>query len=424
MTQTITEKILARASGEREVHPGDIVTARVDVAMMHDSLGALALKAFERLAIEEVWDPSRIVIVFDHRSPATNIDSARSQAALRRFAREQGIAGFYDVGRGGICHQVLHEEGHVRPGEVIVGTDSHTTTHGALGAFAAGIGATEMAGVLATGELWFRVPETVRIDLEGSTPPGVVAKDVILHVLGLMGAEGASYRAMEFTGQAAGEMSVEGRLTLCNMSAEMGAKNAIIEPDVATLNYLSGRAKGEILPVASDPDAEYGDVRTFDCSGLEPLVAAPSSPDNVMTVGEVEGVEVDQAFLGSCTNGRMEDLRAAAEILRGRRISDSVRLIVIPASQRIWAQAEEEGILRVLQGAGASVCTPSCGPCTGADKGILGPGEVCVSTTNRNFVGRMGDPTSKVYLASPYIVAASALTGRITDPRPYLGGRG
>ena len=239
-----------------------------------------------------------------------------------------------------------------------------------------------------------------------------------------MGAEGASYRAVEFTGQAAGEMSVEGRLTLCNMSAEMGAKNAVIEPDVATLNYLSGRTKGEMRPVASDPDAEYCDVRTVECGGLEPLVAAPSSPDNVMAVGEVEGVEVDQAFLGSCTNGRMEDLRAAAEILRGRRISDSVRLIVIPASQRIWAQAEEEGILRVLQGAGASVCTPSCGPCTGADKGILGPGEVCVSTTNRNFVGRMGDPTSKVYLASPYTVAASALAGRIADPRPYLGGGG
>jgi 3-isopropylmalate/(R)-2-methylmalate dehydratase large subunit len=420
MAQTITEKILARASGEREVHPGDIVTARVDVAMMHDSLGALALNQFKRLSAEEVWDPSRIVIVFDHRSPATNIDSARSQAALRRFAREQGIRGFYDVGRGGICHQVLHEEGHVRPGDVIVGTDSHTTTHGALGAFAAGIGATEMAGVLATGELWFRVPETVMVDLEGDVPRGVVAKDVILHVLGLMGAEGASYRAVEFEGPAAREMSVEGRLTLCNMSAEMGAKNAVIEPDVATLNYLSGRAKGEMRPVASDHDAEYCDVRTVDCSGLEPLVAAPSSPDNVVTVGEVEGVEVDQAFLGSCTNGRMEDLRAAAEILRGRRISDSVRLIVIPASQRIWAQAGEEGILRVLQGAGASVCTPSCGPCTGADKGILGPGEVCVSTTNRNFVGRMGDPTSKVYLASPYTVAASALTGRITDPRPYL----
>jgi 3-isopropylmalate/(R)-2-methylmalate dehydratase large subunit len=422
MAQTITEKILARASGEGEVHPGEIVTAKVDVAMMHDSLGALALKAFEGLSAEEVWDPARIVIVFDHRSPATNIDSARSQAALRRFAREQGIRGFYDVGRGGICHQVLHEEGHVRPGETIVGTDSHTTTHGALGAFAAGIGATEMAGILTTGELWFRVPETVKINLEGCPPPGVVAKDVILHILGLMGVDGASYRAVEFKGPAVSGMSVNGRLTLCNMSAEMGAKNAVIEPDGVTLDYLRGRVEGEMRPVASDPDAEYREKMTVDCSELEPLLAAPSSPDNVLPVREVEGVNVDQAFLGSCTNGRMEDLRAAAEILRGKRISDSVRLIVIPASQRIWAQAEEKGLLSVLQGAGASVCTPSCGPCTGADKGILGPGEVCVSTTNRNFVGRMGDPTSEVYLASPYTVAASAIAGRITDPRPYLGG--
>jgi homoaconitate hydratase family protein len=310
----------------------------------------------------------------------------------------------------------------VRPGETIVGTDSHTTTHGALGAFAVGIGSTEMAGVLATGELWFRVPETVRVRLEGSPPPGVAPKDVILHVIGLMGAEGASYRAVEFTGPAVRGMSVDGRLTLCNMSAEMGAKNAVIEPDGVTLDYLRGRVDGEMRPVGADPDADYYEERTVDCNELEPLVAVPSSPENVVPVREVESVEVDQAFLGSCTNGRMEDLRAAAEILRGRRISDSVRLIVIPASQSIWAQAEDEGLLKVLQGAGASVCTPSCGPCTGADKGILGPGEACVSTTNRNFVGRMGDPTSEVYLASPFTVAASALTGRITDPRPYLGG--
>ena len=400
--------------------PGDIVNAKIDVAMAHDSLGILTVKSFQELPIEKVWDPDRIVIIFDHKVPATNIIVAESQAILRRFVREQGIKNFYDLGRGGICHQILHEQGHVRPGDLVVGTDSHTTTHGAMGTVATGIGSTEMVGVFATGELWFRVPETMNIVLVGALGEAVMGKDVILHLIGMFGVAGATYKAVEFSGSGVEKMNVADRLSMCNMAVEMGAKNAIIEPDEKTMSYLKARVKGKIPVLKKDTDPVYKEEYEVDCSVLEPLVAAPSLPSNVKPVSEVAGVAVDQAFLGSCTNGRMEDLRAAAEILRGRRVSDSVRLVVIPASQEITLQAMREGLLETFIEAGASVNTPSCGPCTGADKGILGPGEVCISTTNRNFVGRMGHPTSKIYLANPYTVAASAVTGVITDPRPML----
>ena len=419
---TLTEQILARASGRSHAAPGDVVVARIDRALIHDSLGILTVNAFKELPVVKVWDPDRITVVFDHKVPATNPMVADSQATVRRFVRDQGIGSFYDVGRGGICHQVLHEEGHVKAGELIVGTDSHTTTHGALGAFAAGIGSTEMAGVFATGELWFRVPETVSIRLDGALGAAVMGKDVILHLLGLLGTKSCTYKAVEFKGTVVDGMSVADRLTMCNMAAEMGAKNAIIEPDGKTLRYLNERVQGKVPTLRRNPDAVYAEEYTIDCSSIEPLVAAPSSPGNVKPVSEVEGVEIDQAFLGSCTNGRIEDLRAAASILRGRRVSDRVRLIVIPASQRILSQAAKEGLLEVFLKAGASVNAPSCGPCTGADKGILGSGEVCVSSTNRNFVGRMGDPASMVYLANPYTVAASAVTGRLTDPRRFTQG--
>lgn len=419
---TLTEKILARASGMDDVAPGDVVNARIDVAMTHDSLGILTVESFRELPIERVWDPDRIVVVFDHKVPATNALVAESQATIRRFVVEQGIGNFYDVGRGGICHQVLHERGHVRPGVLVVGTDSHTTTHGALGALAVGIGSTEMAGVFATGELWFRVPETMNVVLKGVLGEAVMGKDVILHLLGELGVKCAVYKAIEFSGPVIRGMSLAGRLSVCNMAAEMGAKNAIMEPDEKTMRYLRTRVAGEMSPLERDADPAYAEEYEVDCDGIEPLVAAPFSPGNVKPVSEVEGVEIDQAFIGSCTNGRMEDLRAAVTILRGRRVSDSVRLVVIPASQEVLSRAAEEDLLETFLRAGASVNAPSCGPCTGADKGILGPGEVCISTTNRNFVGRMGDPTSEIYLANPFTVAASAVSGRIADPRPLLRG--
>lgn len=420
MASTISEKILARTSGLKKVEPGDIINSRIDIAFIHDSLGIITINAFAKLPMKKVWNPNRIVVIFDHRVPATNIDAARNQAIIRRFVYEQKILNFYDVGNGGICHQVLHEMGHVVPGELIVGTDSHTTTHGALGAFATGIGSTEMAGVFATGELWFKVPETIKFQIDGAFPKGVMAKDVILYIIGSLGANGATYKAVEFIGPTVTRMSIDSRLSMCNMAVEMGAKNAIINPDETTLKYIKERVSKKISPLKSDVDAIYDDEYEVDCSTIQPLVSIPFSPDKVKTVSEVEGIEINQAFIGSCTNGRIEDLRAAAKILSGQKISRSVRLIVIPASQRIWFQALKEGLLEIFQEAGGCVCTPSCGPCTGADKGILGPSEVCISTMNRNFVGRMGDPTSEIFLANPYTVAASALKGHITDPRSFL----
>jgi 3-isopropylmalate/(R)-2-methylmalate dehydratase large subunit len=417
---TISQKILARAAGLKTLEPGDIINAPIDVTMIHDSLGILAVNAFMRLPVDKVWDPDKIVVVFDHRAPATNIDAANNQASIRRFIRDQGIRNFYDMGRGGICHQVLHEQGHVKPWDIVVGADSHTNTYGAIGAFAVGVGSTEMAGVFAQGELWFKVPETIRVNVEGSLGECVMGKDVILHVIGMLGANGATYKAVEFTGTTITRMSMDGRFTICNMSTEMGAKNAIIEPDETTLNYLEKRISKITPNLHADTDADYIEEYEVDCSALEPSVAAPFSPDNVKPVTDVEGIDIDQAFIGSCTNGRMEDLRTAAQILKGHKISDSVRLVVVPASQRIWAHALKEGLLEIFQEAGANVCTPSCGPCTGADKGILGANEVCIATINRNFVGRMGDPSSEIYLANPYTVAASALKGKITDPRPFV----
>jgi 3-isopropylmalate/(R)-2-methylmalate dehydratase large subunit len=422
MGLTLTEKILARASGLDQVVPGDIVNAEIDVAMIHDSLGILTVQSFNELPIGNVWDSSRVLVIFDHKVPATNALVADSQATIRRFVKEQGIKNFYDIGRGGICHQVFHEKGHVKPGEVVVGADSHTTTHGALGAFAVGIGSTEMAGVFATGELWFKVPETISVVLEGILGEAVMGKDVIMYLIGKLGVSGASYKAVEFSGQVIDNLSVAGRLSVCNMAAEMGAKNAIIEPDSKILEYLRVRVKGKIPFLKKDIDSIYSLEKVMDCSDIEPLVASPSSPDNVKSVADVEGIEIDQAFLGSCTNGRLEDLRSAAKIFRERKISDSVRCVVIPGSQEVMAQAMKEGLLEIFHNAGASVNAPSCGPCTGADKGILGPDEICIATTNRNFTGRMGDPSSKVYLANPYTVAASAITGQICDPRPFLRG--
>jgi 3-isopropylmalate/(R)-2-methylmalate dehydratase large subunit len=411
----ITEKILAKASAKTSVLPGDIVDTNVDMVMVHDLTGPLAVEAFRRIGIAHVWDNKKIVIILDHQVPAESVKAAELHKMLRAFAKEQSIR-FYDVGRGGICHQVMPEKGHVLPGSVIVGADSHTCTYGALGAFATGIGSTEAAAVFATGKIWLKVPETIRINVEGEFKPFVTPKDLILSIIGRIGADGATYKATEFTGSTIRTMSIAGRMTLCNMTVEMGAKNGIIEPDEKTRKFLEGRTNKHYEVFRSDPEADYGQVVEFDVSELEPVVACPSSVDNVKPVSEVHA-PIEQAFIGSCTNGRIEDLRVAAQLMKGNTVKDGVRTLVIPASQEVYRQAVEEGLMEIFTDAGALVCGSACGPCLGGHIGLLAAGETCVSTSNRNFIGRMGSTQASVYLASSATVAASALTGRITDPR-------
>jgi len=417
---TIAEKILARSSGRRTVSSGEIVKAKIDVAMMVDVTAPLAIRSMREMGRERVWDPERVIIVLDHLAPASSIAAAETHRTLRDFAKRQGIRGLYEVGEG-ICHQILPEKGHVRPGEVVVGADSHTCTHGAFGAFATGVGSMDMAAALATGKLWFRVPETVRVEIEGRLPEMVTPKDVILEVIGRIGADGATYKAVEFHGATVREMSIAGRMTLCNMAIEMGGKTGIIEADERTLEYLKGRTEAPLRPVRSDPDAEYSERFTFEVTGLEPRVAIPSSVDNVRAISEVEGREVDQVLIGSCTNGRLEDLEVAARILKGRKVHRGVRLLVTPASREVYLKALRSGVLEVLLRSGAVVTNPTCGACWGGHIGVLAPGEVCLSTSNRNFVGRMGSPEAEVYLASPATAAASAIRGAITDPREMVG---
>ena len=412
---TISEKILARASGQKSVEPGDIVEAKVDVAMSHDN-AALVSRVFKSIGVKRVWDPSRIVILFDHRVPANSVQTAEGHRAVREFVRSQGILHFYDMSEG-ICHQILPERGHVRPGELIVGTDSHTTTHGAFGAFATGIGATEMAAVWAVGSLWLRVPETLKIVVKGELPPGVYSKDIILHIIGQMGADGANYKSVEFVGETVEKLSISSRMVISNQAMEMGAKAALIPPDSKTIDFVRSRSSVEFRPVVSDEDANYEDEYAFDVSGLEPQVACPHSPCNVKPVSELSGVSINQAFIGSCTNGRVEDLRVAAEILRGKKVAESVRLIVGPASWEVFKEAMREGLLQIFLQAGGTIINPGCGPCLGAHEGILAPGEVAISSSNRNFKGRMGSREAEVYLASPATVATSALKGEIADPR-------
>ncbi|RLF10231.1 MAG: 3-isopropylmalate dehydratase large subunit [Thermoprotei archaeon] len=419
MGMTITEKILARASGKKEVSAGELVVAKVDVAMIHDFTGPMTVKALKAMGAPGVWDPSRVVVIFDHQVPASSLNAAEFHKMLRAFVKEHGITNFYDVGRGGICHQIMPEEGFVVPGSVIVGADSHTTTYGALGAFATGLGSTDMAAAIATGELWFRVPETLKVQVDGKVRPPVSAKDLTLAIIGIVKADGATYKAVEYSGEGVKDLSIEGRLTMCNMAVEMGAKNGIVEPDAKTEAFLKGRARFPYQPVKSDPDANYEKEVRLEADKLEPVVACPHSVDNVKVVVEVEGIEVDQAFIGSCTNGRLEDLEVAAKILKGRKVHPRTRLVVIPASQRIYHEATKRGLIEIFVEAGAMVCNPTCGPCLGSHLGILGDGETCISAANRNFIGRMGSPKSKVYLASPATVAASAIEGKITDPRKY-----
>ncbi|KAF5069453.1 homoaconitase large subunit [Methanobacterium aggregans] len=411
----ITEKILARASGKSEVQPGEIIDVPVDIAMTHDGTSPPTINTFKKIA-DNVWNNEKIVIIFDHNVPANKIMSAEFQKVTLEFAREQGIKNLFTHGEG-ICHQVLPEKGFIKPGTVVVGADSHTCTHGAFGAFATGMGATDMAIVFATGKNWFMVPESYKVTVNGSLGEYVRAKDVILNVIGEIGSFGATYKALEFTGETIDSMDVSGRMTICNMAIESGAKNGIMEPNRAVKEYLMKRNVKNFDVIRSDDDSQYEKEYIFDVSDMEPQIACPNNVDNVKPVSKVEGVGVDQAFIGSCTNGRLEDLRDAAQVLEGSRVHEDVRLIVIPASAEVYLQALNEGLIETFIKSGAEVCNPGCGPCLGAHMGVLTSGEVCISTTNRNFVGRMGDPNSEVYLANSAVVASSAISGEISDPR-------
>jgi 3-isopropylmalate/(R)-2-methylmalate dehydratase large subunit len=421
MGMTLAEKILARASGRERVSPDQIVVARVDLAMSHENAD-LVRKSFLEIGLARVWDPSRIVIVFDHRIPAESEKTATTQKAVREFVAAQGIEHFYDVGRGGICHQVLPENGHVWPGMVLVGTDSHTTTHGAFGAFATGIGATEMAGVWAEGALWFKVPSTLRIEVQGEFRPWISAKDLILYIIGKLGADGADYRAVEFDGPAIRRMTVASRMVLANLAMEMGAKVAFTPVDEILLDYLRPRVPQKLEMIAADADAVYERVIQVDAGQdiLEPQIACPHAVDHVQPLSALGEVPVEQAVLGSCTNGRLEDLEVAAHIVAGRAVHPRTRLVVIPASQQIYREAMRLGYLETLVAAGAIINPPGCGPCVGVHQGILAAGETCVSSTNRNFLGRMGSKDSLVYLASPAVVAASAIAGKLAHPESIV----
>jgi homoaconitate hydratase family protein len=411
MGMTITERILANASHRDEVSPGEFVVADVNVIMTHDSTGPLAIKSFQEIG-KKIFDSTKVVIVFDHFFPPPHVDAAGLHRVVRDFVKEQDIPNFFT---DGICHQILVEK-FVSPGDVIIGADSHTCTEGALGAFSTGLGSTDIAGAMVTGKCWFRVPESLKFNLSGCTSKGVYAKDVILKIIGQVGADGALYKAAEFTGDYVGDASIPSRLTLCNMAVEMGAKNGIIAADEKTMNYLGREGKF----FRSDKDAIYEDTFEIDVARIEPQVACPPTVDNVEPAASVEGKTIDQAVIGTCTNGRLEDIEIAASILKGRRISENVRLIVIPASTKIYLDSFSKGYIQVIIAAGGTVCNPGCGPCVGRHEGVLADGEICISTQNRNFTGRMGSPTSEIYLASPATVAASAIAGEIVDPRGYL----
>jgi 3-isopropylmalate/(R)-2-methylmalate dehydratase large subunit len=426
MGMTMVEKILARASGQAEVKAGDVVEPRVDLAMSHEN-GALVLNQFLEIYKDtgleaRVWDPSKIAIIFDHRVPAESAKTATNQKMVRDFVGAQGITRFHDIrgDEGGICHQILPENGYVRPGYVVVGTDSHTTSHGALGAFAFGIGATEMASVWALGSvLNVGVPGTIKVMVTGDFPSYVLPKDLILHLIGTLSAEGANFKVIEYHGPAIGMMPTSGRLTVCNMSVEAGATSGIVPPDAETLHYLQEVAgvHETVAVFGPDPDAVYDRVIEVDASKREPQIACPHTVDNVKPVSAVAGKAVQQIVIGSCTNGRLDDIEIAASILRGKKVARSVRMLVFPASGRIFREAMAKGYITTLMEAGALVANSGCGPCLGVHQGALADGEAALSTTNRNFKGRMGNPNSEVYLCSPAVAAVSALTGVISDPR-------
>ena len=415
MGATLAEKILAKASGKERVKPGQYVMANIDLAMAHDSMGPV-VEILTRAGVERIWDSDKVVCVLDHWNPPSTVRDAEMHKGVRLAVKRFNITHFYG-NNAGICHQVLFERGHVLPGKLIVGADSHTLTYGAFGAAGVGIGHSEMAYVLATGNLWFKVPETIKFVIRGDLPTRVSSKDIILHIAGKYSVDVAQYKAVEFAGETCGEMSLSSRMTMSNMAAEIGAKFAFFEPDEQVEGYLKGRTDEPFILIKADEDASYEKVYKEDVSGLEPQVSFPFSVDNVKAISKVGSIRIDQAVLGSCTNGRIEDLKAAVEVMAGRKVHPGVRMLVIPASYEVYQDSIREGILSHLIESGAILCNPGCGPCMGAHMGLLASGEVCISSTNRNFRGRMGSPESELYLASPATVAASAVTGRITDPR-------
>jgi 3-isopropylmalate/(R)-2-methylmalate dehydratase large subunit len=424
MAMTITEKILAAHAGKESVSPGEIVRVPVDLALANDITAPLAIREFERAGAKEVFDPEKVVLVPDHFAPNKDIMSAEQCKLMREFARAMGITHYYEIGRMGVEHALLPEEGLVRPGMVIIGADSHTCTYGAMGAFSTGMGSTDLAAAWVTGWTWLKVPESMKFVVTGTLPKWVGGKDIILNILGKIGVDGARYRAMEFAGEAISALDLDGRLSLCNMAVEGGAKNGIIEADSLVEDYLKGRTDTAYEVHRSDSDAGYVESLEIDVTGMEPQVACPHSPDNVKDVAGVGEVKIDQAFIGSCTNGRIADLREAAAVIKGRKVDPAVRLIVIPATQAVYSQAMREGLLEIFVEAGGAVSTPTCGPCLGGHMGILAEGETAVATSNRNFIGRMGHAGSKVYLANPAVTAASAVLGRIASPAELNGKEG
>ena len=412
---SMAEKVLAHASGRDRVSPGDTVDAKVDLLYMHEML-AMALGPFVEIGVTKVWDPTKVVVTLDHWVPPPTPEIAKMHQQIREFCRKQGIARFHDVGDHGIVHQLIAERGYAQPGRLIIGSDSHTNMVGACGAFAAGVGATDTAAVMATGRLWLRVPETMKVSVEGTLGNRVYAKDLILKVIATTGDDGARYQGVEFTGSTVRALPMHERLVLCNMTTEMGAKAGMVEADAVTKEYLA-HTKEPFRPFAADDDALYGKTYDFDVRGMGPQVACPSNPANVKPVEDVAGTKVDVAFLGSCTNARIEDLRLAAEFLKGEHVAPGVRLQVTPASQRIYRQAMDEGLADIFMDAGGTFTSSTCGPCFGGHLGVLAGDEVCISSTNRNYPGRMGSPQAQVYLASPATLAATAIYGVITDPR-------
>jgi len=421
MGMTITEKILAVHAGKEKVKPGELININLDLVLGNDVTAPIAIREFKKIGVGKVFNVDKVALVPDHYTPNKDIKSAEQAKIMRDFAKEQEITNYFEIGRMGIEHALLPELGLVLPGDAIIGADSHTCTYGALGAFSTGVGSTDLAAGMATGEVWLKVPSTIKFVYKGKLNKWVSGKDLILYTIGKIGVDGALYKSMEFTGEAISSLSMEGRLTMANMAIEAGGKNGIIEPDETTLEYARGRAKRDFKIYKSDDNAEYERVYEYDVSGIEPQVAFPHLPSNTRGISEVGDIKIDQVVIGSCTNGRIEDLRVAAEILKGQKVCKNVRLIVIPATQKIYKQIVDEGLMDIFIDAEAAVSTPTCGPCLGGHMGVLAEGERALATTNRNFVGRMGHPKSEVYLCNPAVAAASAILGRIVSPDEIVG---
>lgn len=419
MPMTLTEKILAAHAGMGKVNPGEFIRVQVDVILLHDITAGLAIKSFREIGVKKICDPKKIVLTIDHHVPAKNVLAAEAIKEMRGFAREYGIK-YYEIGRAGICHVFLPEQGLVLPGDVVIGADSHTCTYGALGAFSTGMGSTDIGGAMVTGDTWMKVPPSIKFIYRGKLGKWVGGKDLILYTLGQIGVDGALYSAMEFTGEPIEALSMDARFTVSNMAIEAGAKSGIHGVDDKTLDYIKPRAHRTYMIYRSDENAKYAKVYEWDVSNLEPQVAFPFLPANTRPISQVGEVEIDQAVVGSCTNGRMDDLRVAANVIKGRKVHPNVRLIINPGTPQIYLDSLREGLLEIFIESGAVISTPNCGPCSGAGVWLLAPGERCISTTNRNFVNRMGGPGSEVYLAGPAVVAASAITGRISSPEEVL----